>query len=100
MILSNEPGFYKSGAFGIRIENLIIVEEPSEVGGGERAMMSFETITLAPLSRELIDSAILSDAEIDWVNAYHQRVRETLGPLLTGDVKAWNEAATAPIARS
>jgi Xaa-Pro aminopeptidase len=97
MILSNEPGFYKSGEFGIRIENLIVVREPTAVTGGEREMMAFDTITLAPISLELVTQSLLTDVERQWLNQYHERVRETLGPLLTEDVREWLTQETRAI---
>ncbi len=97
MILSNEPGFYKTGEFGIRIENLIVVTEPQPVPGGERPIMAFETITLAPIDLACIDRALLTDNERQWLNAYHARVRATIGPLVPKNVAAWLDAATAPI---
>ena len=98
MILSNEPGYYKQGAYGIRIENLVVVKEAkSSLAGGERKMMDFETLTLAPIDRALIDADLLSEHERDWLNAYHARVRDTLSPLLTDEVQAWLEEATAAV---
>ncbi|MBI1394097.1 MAG: M24 family metallopeptidase [Alphaproteobacteria bacterium] len=97
MILSNEPGYYKSGEYGIRIENLVIVTDPKPVKGGEREMMGFETITLAPIDRTLIKSELLSEVERKWLNDYHARVAKTLLPLLPADVAAWLADATAPI---
>ncbi len=97
MILSNEPGYYKPGAYGIRIENLVIVNPPAPIECGERPMLSFETITLAPIDRRLIDPALLTDSERGWLNAYHARVRDTLAPKLDGEDRAWLEAATAPL---
>jgi Xaa-Pro aminopeptidase len=93
MILSNEPGYYKTDGYGIRIENLIVVREDKRPGD-ERDMLAFETITLAPLDRSLIDESLLSPTEIDWVNAYHVRVRAALEPQLSGDTSAWMLAAT------
>lgn len=81
MIVSNEPGYYKSGAYGIRIENLLVVVEEEARDGEERPMLAFETLTLAPLDRRLIETALLTPEEHHWVNAYHQRVRETITPL-------------------
>jgi Xaa-Pro aminopeptidase len=98
MIVSNEPGYYKTGAYGIRIENLVLVR-PVE-GGGEREMMGFETLTLAPIDRNLIEPSLLDDEEIEWLDAYHARVRETLTPLVDPDTAHWLTAATAPIARA
>lgn len=97
MILSNEPGFYKTGAFGIRIENLIVVNKPEAVPGGERDMMTFETITLAPINLALVNKVLLTDAERHWLNDYHTRVRETLAPLLPDDIQDWFETATRAI---
>ncbi|OFX00432.1 MAG: X-Pro aminopeptidase [Alphaproteobacteria bacterium RIFCSPHIGHO2_12_FULL_63_12] len=89
MILSNEPGYYKTGAYGIRIENLIIVTEPQAIEGGERPMMSFETITLAPINLDLVASSLLTESERHWLNKYHARVRQTLTPLTPKDVADW-----------
>ncbi|WP_370336390.1 M24 family metallopeptidase [Parvularcula marina] len=97
MICSNEPGFYKAGEFGIRIENLIIVNQPQPVPGGEREMMSFETITLAPLERELIDADMLTAEERKWVDDYHAEVWAKVGPELDGEVKDWLKARTAAL---
>jgi Xaa-Pro aminopeptidase len=98
MIISNEPGFYRTGAYGIRIENLVLVSDPSRMDGGDREMMSFETLTLVPIDRRLVEPALLSPAEIGWLNAYHARVREEVAPGLTGEDRAWLETATGPIA--
>jgi Xaa-Pro aminopeptidase len=95
MIISNEPGYYKTGAYGIRIENLIVVQPDASVA--EREMMSFETITLAPIDRNLVARDLLDDDEAAWLDAYHARVRETIGPLVDGATGAWLEKATAPI---
>lgn len=97
MIVSNEPGFYKEGAFGIRIENLVAVAPPSEVPGGERPMLSFETLTLAPIDRTLIDPKLLSADERAWMDAYHARVAAEIGPLLDGAARDWLLAVTAPL---
>lgn len=97
MILSNEPGFYKAGEFGIRIENLIVVTQPKPQPGGEREMMEFETITLAPINLDLVKIDLLSDRERDWLNAYHARVRSTLGSQIPGEIKDWFENATRAI---
>ncbi len=97
MILSNEPGYYKTGEYGIRIENLIVVSAPKPIPGGEREMMEFETITLAPINLKLVKAELLSDAELEWLNTYHARVRETLSPLVPSDVTAWLEEATRPV---
>jgi Xaa-Pro aminopeptidase len=102
MILSNEPGYYKAGAYGIRIENLIAVRRlDPQPAGAERTVLAFETLTLAPYDRRLIDLALLGDAERRAVDAYHARVREALAPALAqaGDDGAgrWLAAATAPL---
>lgn len=97
MIVSNEPGFYKEGGYGIRIENLQFVTPPAEIEGGERAMLGFENLTFAPLHKDLIDKALLTKAEVNWVNNYHVQVLELIGPQLQGDVKTWLEAACTPI---
>ncbi len=97
MILSNEPGFYKAGEFGIRIENLIIVTKPEPIDGGEREMMGFETITLAPISLDLVTAALLTEAERHWLNKYHARVRQILTPLLPDAAAAWLAQETKSI---
>ncbi|MCJ2046538.1 aminopeptidase P family protein [Methylobacterium sp. J-078] len=96
MILSNEPGYYKPGAYGIRLENLVLVE-PREVPGGERPILGFETLTLAPFDRRLIRPDLLSPEEMAWIDAYHARVREALGPHLDAATRAWLEEATRPM---
>jgi Xaa-Pro aminopeptidase len=99
MILSNEPGYYKAGAFGIRIENLVIVV-PVRIDGAEEDMLGFETITFAPIARDLVDSALLSAAEADWLDAYHAAVLEKLGAAMAGEERAWLAAACSPIDRA
>jgi Xaa-Pro aminopeptidase len=97
MIISNEPGYYKTGAYGIRIENLVLVTEPEKVPGGERETMAFETLTLAPIDRRLVLPELLTAAELGWLNAYHARVRAIIGAELGPTDRAWLEAATTPI---
>jgi Xaa-Pro aminopeptidase len=97
MIVSNEPGYYKTGAYGIRIENLVAVSLPSEIAGGERAMLGFETLTLAPIDRTVIEVGLLSDDERVWLDEYHARVREEIGPLVDGAARVWLDTATAPL---
>lgn len=99
MIFSNEPGFYLSGQWGIRIENLQVVTPAAPVPGGDRAMMGFETLTLAPIHAGLIEVSLLSEAERGWLNAYHADVLAKIGPLVAGepDVAAWLKAACAPV---
>ena len=96
MILSNEPGYYKAGAYGIRIENLILVE-PRDIPGAEREMMGFETLTLAPIDRALIDLSTMTIEEIGWLDAYHARVRDKLSPLLDPQTRDWLDEATCPL---
>jgi Xaa-Pro aminopeptidase len=98
MILSNEPGYYKAGAFGIRIENLELVVEAT-IDGAEKPMNGFETLTLAPIDRRLIDRDALSHKEIAWLDAYHARVRSEIRPHLDEATKVWLDTATAPLAR-
>ena len=97
MIISNEPGYYKEGAYGIRLENLVLVTEPEVPPRGDREVMGFETLTLAPFDRRLIKADMLTPAELEWLNAYHARVREEIGAELGPEDRAWLEAATAPI---
>ncbi|ODA69003.1 putative peptidase [Methyloligella halotolerans] len=97
VILSNEPGYYREGEYGIRIENLILVTEPQAIEGGEREMMGFETLTLAPYDFRLIEPMLLTSEELAWLNAYHARVRETLEPLLDEAEISWLAKATAAL---
>jgi Xaa-Pro aminopeptidase len=97
MIVSNEPGYYKEGAYGIRIENLVTVVESEKRPGEEKDMLAFETLTLAPFDRALIDADLLDEKEVAWVDAYHARVRETLGPLVDPETRTWLAEATRPL---
>ena len=97
MIVSNEPGYYKTGAYGIRIENLQYVTEPAEIDGGERPMLGFEVLTLAPYDRRLIDEFALTDEERGQVNAYHARVLDEVGSELEPALLDWLEDACAPL---
>jgi Xaa-Pro aminopeptidase len=97
MICSNEPGYYKEGAYGIRIENLVLVTEAQELPGGDRKMLGFETLTLAPIDRRLIVKEKLGVDEIAWLDAYHARVRDTIGPELDAETRRWLTQATAPL---
>jgi Xaa-Pro aminopeptidase len=97
MIVSNEPGFYEEGAYGIRIENLVTVTPPTEISGGDRPMLGFETLTLAPIDRSLIASELLSADERAWMDAYHARVAAEIGPLLDGGARDWLVEVTAPL---
>ncbi len=95
MICSNEPGYYKEGEYGIRIENLIIVTPAEAIDGGERPMHGFETITLAPIDLNLVEKSLLTDAEVDWLNTYHARVLGSIGG--DAETRAWLEEATRAI---
>jgi Xaa-Pro aminopeptidase len=97
MIVSNEPGFYKANDFGIRIENLQFVTEAVIPKGGERAMHGFENLTWAPIDRNLIDVAMLSPGERAYMDAYHAKVLEKVGPLVKSEVKAWLDTVCAPL---
>jgi Xaa-Pro aminopeptidase len=96
MILSNEPGYYRAGAYGIRIENLILVTEAA-VAGAEKPLNAFETLTLAPIDRRLVEPALLTGEEIAWLDAYHARVRDTLAALVDAQTRAWLSGACAPL---
>ena len=96
MILSNEPGYYKAGAWGIRIENLILVEK-REIPGAEREMYGFETLSFTPIDLALVEPSIMTREEIAWLNAYHARTREVVAPGVSGETLAWLEQATRPI---
>jgi len=97
MIVSNEPGYYKSGEYGIRIENLQVVTEPEHIPGGERPMLGFETLTVAPIDRRLIDRDLLEPVERAWLDAYHAKVLAVVGPHVEPEVRAWLAEACAPI---
>ena len=97
MILSNEPGYYRTGAFGIRIENLVIVTEAAVPEGGERDMHSFETLTLVPIDRRLIDVSMLTAHERAWLDAYHARVLREVGPLVDEATRNWLQTNCAPL---
>ena len=97
MIVSNEPGYYKAEGYGIRIENLVAVKTLGKPEGGERELLGFKTLTRAPIDRTLIDTTLLDDSEVAWLDAYHAEVRKTLTPLLDAKTAAWLTAATAPL---
>jgi Xaa-Pro aminopeptidase len=97
MILSNEPGYYKTAAYGVRIENLMLVISGPEPAGAEKPLNAFETLTLAPIDRRLIDSRLLTAKERNWIDSYHARVQEVLRPLLDAATRAWLDAATRPL---
>jgi len=96
MVCSNEPGFYKTGEYGIRIENLVVVSGLRDLGG-DRKMMSFETLTLAPIDLNLVDPDLLTSEEREWLNLYHARVRESLSHLVDEETRAWLDRATVAI---
>jgi Xaa-Pro aminopeptidase len=98
MILSNEPGYYREGAFGIRIENLIVVREAAPLKGGDGAThLDFETLTFAPIDRRLIARDMLSEAERLWLDTYHDACRDKIGPLLSKPARIWLDHATQPL---
>ena len=96
MILSDEPGYYKAGEYGIRIENLVLVV-PKTIDGAEKEMLGFETLTLAPIDRAVIDTDLLEAGERAWIDAYHARVLAAIGPLVPGDTRLWLEDVTRPL---
>lgn len=97
MIISNEPGYYKEGAYGIRIENLVLVTEPATPDGGDREMLGFETLTLVPIDRRLIAKELLTPDEVRWIDTYHAKVAAIIGPELDPPTLRWLEAATKPL---
>jgi len=97
MIVSNEPGFYKDGKYGIRIENLQYVTEATDIAGGERPMHGFKYVTLAPIHKGLINKDMLNDDEVAWLNDYHAEVWDAISPRVNGDVKDWLKEACTPI---
>lgn len=97
MIVSNEPGYYREGAFGIRIENLLIVKPAQKINGGEREMLSFETLTNCPIDRKLILPELLTQEERQWLNDYHAHVYQTNAPYLNEEEKKWAKEATMPL---
>jgi Xaa-Pro aminopeptidase len=96
MILSNEPGYYKEGAYGIRIENLILVE-PRDIPGAERPMLGFETLTFTPIDRVLIEPSLMTADEIAWLDRYHAEVLARIGPAVDEETRAWLVEATRPV---
>jgi Xaa-Pro aminopeptidase len=98
MILSNEPGYYKAGQYGIRIENLVLVIEAPAVAGAEKPLHAFETLTLAPIERRLVQADMLTTEELRWIDDYHAAVARQLAPLLDAAARAWLNEATRPLA--
>ena len=99
MILSNEPGYYKAAAYGIRTENLVLVIADREPEGAEKPLNTFETLTLAPIDQTLIETKMLTDKERNWVDSYHERVEEALVPVLDAPARKWLAAATKPLTK-
>jgi len=97
MIVSNEPGYYKEGAYGIRIENLVAVTAAEAIDGAERDMLGFETLTLAPIDRACVETSLMSDAERAWLDDYHARVMAEIGPLVDEATRDWLAGATQPL---
>jgi len=97
MMISNEPGYYKEGHYGIRLENLILVTPAAPVEGGDIAMHEFETLTLVPFDARMIEADLLTRDELRWLDAYHARVLAEIGPMLDGEALAWLENACAPL---
>ncbi|MBV8448026.1 MAG: M24 family metallopeptidase C-terminal domain-containing protein, partial [Hyphomicrobiales bacterium] len=97
MIVSNEPGYYKAGEYGIRIENLVLVEKRS-IEGADREYLGFETLSFAPIDLSLVDPVLLTPAETAWLNDYHGRVRSALSPFLDRDTTRWLGEVTRPLA--
>ena len=97
MIVSNEPGYYKEGEYGIRIENLLLVEE-RKIEGAERDMLGFDTLSFTPIDQSLVDTSLLTSSERDWLNAYHGRVRAAISPFLDRDTARWLGEVTRPLA--
>jgi Xaa-Pro aminopeptidase len=97
MVISNEPGYYKTGAYGIRIENLQTVIPIDAPTGSEQELLGFEVLTLAPIDLALVDASILSADEISWLNDYHTRVRMEISPIVDTQTRAWIEMATQSI---
>ena len=96
MIVSNEPGYYRDHAYGIRCENLVVVREAE--ADGETPVFEFEALTLVPFDQRLIDTSLLSPAEVAWLDDYHRRVVERIGPLLQEPERDWLEHAARPLA--
>ena len=100
MIVTDEPGYYENGNFGIRIENLQVVTKPMQIPGGDRPMLGFESLTSAPIDLTLVVAEMLSPDEINWLDAYHAKVRETHLPHLSGEVASWLIEATRKVSQN
>ena len=97
MILSNEPGYYKEGQYGIRLENLVLVTPAEKETGADLAMHGFETLTLVPFDKRMLRPELMTAEELQWLAGYHARVLAEIGPLLDGETLAWLERATSPL---
>jgi Xaa-Pro aminopeptidase len=98
MILSNEPGYYRDDAFGIRIENLVYVHEARDIENGEQRMLGFQTLTLCPIDKDLIVQSMLTKEQLEWFDAYHKRVFDELSPLIKDEnTQKWLTQATQPL---
>jgi Xaa-Pro aminopeptidase len=98
MILSNEPGYYKAGSYGIRIENLIVVRQAPEISGGDtRDMLDFETLTFVPIDRDLINADELAPWERDWLDGYHAQVWDVISPRVSASARDWLRLSTAAL---
>ena len=97
MLFSNEPGYYKQGKFGIRLENILLIKKPIIPYGGNRPMLSTETLTLVPFDKKLIDKTLLNCQEIDWINSYHQQVLDLLKPLINKKTGIWLKGKCSPL---
>ena len=97
MVVSDEPGYYKKGAYGIRIENLVTVVAAEAPARAENPFLEFETLTLAPMDRSLVEKQLLTAGEVAWLDAYHARVADEIGPLVDEATAEWLKKATAPI---
>ena len=100
MILSNEPGYYRAGAYGIRIENLVLVTEATPVADAEKPLNAFETLTLAPIDRRLAEASLMTSEEITWLDTYHVRVRDLLTPRVDEPTRGWLRHACAPLTKT
>lgn len=98
MICSNEPGYYKEGEYGIRIENLVLLEK-RDIAGAEQDMLGFETLTFAPIDRNLVALDLMTDGELQWLNDYHAKTFEIVAPQLSGEPLEWLKQACAPLTR-
>jgi Xaa-Pro aminopeptidase len=97
MILSNEPGYYRPGGYGIRIENLVLVAEARPVADADKPLNAFETLTLVPIDRHLVERSLMTADEIAWLDDYHARVRDALRPLVDDQTRLWLSGACAPL---